>query len=359
MTPQLLRSAVALNLPEEQSVVFLTRPPKRWDEYLDLDIPILMADTDTTWSTLIADLQLSGLSGQHSVSLVEKSGAVHRVALDDPTSIRPPSTDGWVLALNWSKPEERPQPERPLSSKRYLITRQKARGEELAERLRQLGAEALTVPTIEFCAPDSEEAIKKALGELSTFDWLIFTSPNGVTYFFEYLRDAGLDHRHLGGVKFACIGPGTAAALSDKGFSTDLMPPEYVAESLLESFPQELSGQRLLLPRAQVARSVLPVGLEKRGASVSVCPVYKTIPAPVPNFDVSSVLYQDRLLFTSASTVKNWVKMTSDRSFPCFCIGPITADTARLEGFEVLGMASDYTVDGLLDLILKTDRTTP
>jgi uroporphyrinogen III methyltransferase/synthase len=198
------------------------------------------------------------------------------------------------------------------------------------------------------------------MDDLERFHWLIFTSPNGVRYFFESLAASARDHRNLASAKFACIGPGTAKALAQAGFKADLVPEQYVAEGLLESLKKHLPnlrGHSILIPRAQEAREVLPETLREWGAEVVVAPAYKTVQPRLPE-DFQRLLRPDtRLLFTSSSTVKHWLSLTGNKANPCYCIGPVTAATAEEHGLSVLGVAREHTIEGLVNCLLEMDRT--
>ena len=333
--------------------------PARWDEYLDLDIPILIAHTCSSWSELGEALWEAGFSCDRVARLVESDGAVKAVRLEK-RSLKPdPETNEWVLALNWTSSEEGWRTRLPLWGRSYIVTRQSDQGQQMVDRLKELGAQVQAVPAIDFKEPDDPAIIIDAIDRLTDFDWLIFTSPNGVRFFFDYLRKSVRDHRALGQARFACIGPGTAKALSSEGFLCDILPKEYVAEGLLEALEsQDMAGKPVLIPRAQEAREVLPETLKARGARVVVAPVYQTVPPPLPD-DAESFIKETRVLFTSSSTVSNWIKVTENRDLPCYCIGPITAATAKEENLKILGVASVHTIQGLVEEVLRKDSERP
>ena len=241
---------------------------------------------------------------------------------------------------------------RPLFGKRIVVTRAREQASELRVRLEALGAEVLELPAIRV------EPIDFELPPLGGYAWLVFTSANGVCAFFELGLDAaGLDARALGGLRLAAIGPGTATALEARGLRPDLVPERFVAESLLEAFPDPgASGERVLLARAQQARDVLPEGLGARGYVVDVLAVYRTVPAePDP-----SVVEQiragkvDALTFTSSSTVTNFVDAVGEITGPqplVVSIGPVTSATARDRGLQVGAEADPHTIDGLVEAV--------
>lgn len=357
MSHALWPAAEDVLLPATHNAVFVTSAPDRWDEYLDLDCPLFVGSQCGQLSTLVEALIQAGASARLTARVVEQDGLVWTLDWESPAL---PKAENWTLVLGWTHPQEGWRARRPLYGQRYLVTRQKQQGGPLVEELRSLGARVLAVPTIEFQPPDCEVAVQDALAHLTEFDWLLFTSPNGVRHFFSYLRAANLDHRALARASFACIGPGTEKSLNQEGFNADLVPPRFVAEGLLEALAQrlgqDLTGLKFLIPRAQEAREVLPETLRSAGGQVVVAPVYKTVlPQPPAEFG-NFVTPQTRLLFTSSSTVKNWVERTQNLELPCYCIGPVTATTARERGLQVLGVAERHTIDGLVACVLENDR---
>ncbi len=353
----LWRAACDLRLPSDASVLLITQNPERWDECLDTRLPLLISSTVGSWERLGADLWEAGCSPVLTLRLVESDGEVRVLSWVEQTLVPEPRTQVWTLAVGWSHPEEGWRAKRALHGQTYLVTRAEGQGQGLISHLEELGATVYSVPTIAFTEPDDFHPWVSAVSTLESFDWIVFTSPNGVDSFIERLRQSGRDLRVLGNAKFACIGPSTAKALARHTLVADLIPEEYVAEglvaALLTELGPDLSGKRFLLPRAQVARTVLPDTLRKAGAEVLVAPVYKTVPPTIvlPEIETGR---QPHLLFTSSSTVTNWIESTPLR-FPCFCIGPITAQTALESGLEVQGIADIYTIDGLISKILESN----
>ncbi len=252
----------------------------------------------------------------------------------------------------------------PLFGRRILVTRAREQASELAEQLRSLGADPVEFPTIRIGAPGDWEAMDRALNGLGTYDWILFTSPNGVRFFLQRLLEGGRDIRDLKGVRVAAIGPGTARAMEALGVRVDLVPQdEYRAEALAESFgPQEVRGKRFLLPRAEEARDVLPRRLREMGGRVDVVTAYRT---QMPSEGLSQLrsLFEkekmDAVTFTSSSTVKNFVEMAGQEALPGLlagvavaCIGPITRDTAEAEGIPVHMMPETYTISGLVEALV-------
>jgi len=242
---------------------------------------------------------------------------------------------------------------RPLFGTTVVVTRPRHQASALADRLRDEGAHALVVPTIEIVDPvDGGAALSDAIARLSSYDWVVLTSANGASRFCERLRDG----RDLGGVRLAAIGPGTAEVLADHNLVADLVPDRFIAESLLEVFPlPHVGGGRVLLARAEVARDVLPDGLRDMGWQVEVVDAYRTIPVVPTEEDREKVRDADVVTFTSSSTVENWIASFGVDTLPelVACIGPITADTARRAGLRVDVVADVHTIDGLVDALVQ------
>ncbi len=252
--------------------------------------------------------------------------------------------------------------QRPLLGKRIVVTRARAQASDLVQRLNLLGAECIESPTIEVVAPDSWDPLDKALASLDAYQWLIFTSVNGVQFFFDRLFKKGMDTRALGHLKTAAIGPVTSQRMRSYGLNTDIMPESYQAESVVEAFAkQAIKGTKVLLPRAMEARPILPIELKRMGADVEEVTVYQTIQSTEGRNKLIEQLQSDRIdmvTFTSSSTVKNFMAMlprenSGDlmRSVAVACIGPITADTAHSLGLQADTVAETFTIDGLCDAI--------
>jgi uroporphyrinogen III methyltransferase/synthase len=230
--------------------------------------------------------------------------------------------------------------------------------------LTDLGAECLECPTIEIVPPENLGSLDRAIANLAAYDWLVFTSVNAVSHFFERLFAGGRDLRALHRIHTAAIGPATAGRLFEFGLRSDIVPDSYRAESVVDAFrSQQLSGKRILLPRAKEARPILPAELTKMGAQVDEVPVYETRSVPEHTEMIREQLSQKRIdliTFTSSSTVKNFKALIPAQAFeslvqgvPTASIGPITAETAAGLGFEVTIVADTYTIPGLCDAILN------
>ncbi|MGH9039163.1 MAG: uroporphyrinogen-III C-methyltransferase [Acidimicrobiia bacterium] len=243
--------------------------------------------------------------------------------------------------------------DRPLFGRTVVVTRAREQASELMGRLRHLGAETVELPVIEIGdAADGGAALREAVRTVGDYDWVAFTSPNGVERFFAALDDLGLDVRALAGAAVAAIGPGTAAVLARGGIRADLMPSRFVAEAVVEAFP---SGPgRVLLPRAAVARDALPAGLEAKGWTVDVVEAYRTHLARPSPAALAAARAADAVTFTSSSTVTNYLEVAGDGPHPpvVACIGPVTADTARAAGLSVTVEADEHTIDGLVQALV-------
>lgn len=243
---------------------------------------------------------------------------------------------------------------RPLFGKRILVTRSRDQASELSQLLREQGAEPIEFPVIKITPPESFEQLDVALDRVDQYDWLLFTSANGVLSVMSRLSDLGRDVRWLKGPKVGAIGPATAEAIACLGIRVDFTPSRFVAEAVVEEFPEDPSGKRILIPRAQEAREVLPEKLTERGAQVDVVTAYRTeieesCAAPIQEMLAEGEI--DIITFTSSSTVKNFVKLIG-ASVPegvrIACIGPITAQTAEELGLKPDIVAEEYTIEGLV-----------
>ncbi|HWC95707.1 MAG TPA: uroporphyrinogen-III C-methyltransferase [Candidatus Sulfopaludibacter sp.] len=283
-------------------------------------------------------------------------------ALIDQHGMKPPATIvvGEVVRLR----EKLDWYERlPLFGKRIVVTRAHSQAGSLTARLQALGAAVIEIPAIEIRPASDYGPLDAALATLSSYDYLIFTSANGVHHFVDRLDRSAGDLRGLR-ARICAIGPATRAAVEALHLKVDLMGKEYVAESLLESFEgQELSGKRVLLPRAAVARDLVPSELTRRGAHVDVVEAYRTVQpeseAAIPR-TVDGRLACDCITFTSSSTVRNFAAIAgadSLRGVPVASIGPITSQTARELGIDVTIQAVEFTINGLLEAVRRICET--
>jgi uroporphyrinogen III methyltransferase/synthase len=247
---------------------------------------------------------------------------------------------------------------RPLSGRRIVVTRARAQASELAARLVELGAEVVQLPTIRIEAPEDPMPLWRAVDEVAGFDWVVFTSANGVQRFFAVLEETGRDARALATAALCAIGPATAAELAKHGLKADLVPPEFVAEAALEALAAatELEGKRILLPRADIARSVLPDGLRERGAEVVEVAAYRTVRDGAGAEEVRRRLAAgeiDLVTFTAGSTVRSFAELvgTDVGGARVASIGPVTSAAARELGLRVDVEADEYTIPGLVRAI--------
>jgi uroporphyrinogen III methyltransferase/synthase len=251
----------------------------------------------------------------------------------------------------------------PLFGKTIVVTRARPQASGLVKRLTGLGAQVLECPTIRICPPADWGPLDKAINHLDRYQWIVFTSVNGVKFFFRRLFEKGLDVRALSAMNTAAIGPATADALLRHGLKSDIIPESYRAESVVEAFRQvPVEGKNFFLPRAEEARSVLPDALKKRGAIIDDVTAYRTKQDRSEADTLISALNNetvDMITFTSSSTVKNFkALLPPERVFDLVdgvaiaAIGPITADTAKKLGFHVDLIADEYTIPGLCQALL-------
>ncbi len=253
--------------------------------------------------------------------------------------------------------------DRPLFGKQIVVTRARAQSSGLITALTELGAKCIEIPTIEVVAPQDNTPLQQAVAALAQYDWIVFTSVNGVKFFFDTLKASGLDVRALGHLQCACIGPVTKEELACHGIISDVLPKSYRAESVIEAFSNmNIKGKRILLPRAKEARSILPEELTKMGAAVDEVTAYVTQQVAEEKDELISLLESgkvDLVTFTSSSTVKNFKALIPEEKFEQLfqsvefaSIGPITSDTAIEEGMTPAITASEYTIPGLIQSII-------
>ncbi len=256
---------------------------------------------------------------------------------------------------------------KPLFGKRVLVTRAREQASALTSELESLGAQCIEAPAIKILPPEDEyRALDDAINELSSYQWLVFTSPNGVDRFFDRLWSKKLDSRALAGAKLAAIGVSTAARLQRQGLRADIIPMEFRAEAVVEALEPHLSaGQRILIPRAAVARDVLPTQLTELGMHVTVAHAYRTVQGEADGAALAAQLAAgeiDIVTFTSSSTVTNLLDLLGEGGAKLVaktlvaCIGPITAETCLKHKIEPDVMAAEYTIDGLAKAILEKSK---
>ncbi len=259
--------------------------------------------------------------------------------------------------LNWFE-------KRPLFGQRILVTRAREQASVLSAALEALGAEPLEFPTISVAEPEDFAPLDRSVKNLGRYKWVIFTSVNGVYSFFRRLRYHRKDLRELSGAKICAIGPKTKEALEEYGLIVDYVPKEFRAEEILKLLQYKIAvGDRVLLPRADIARKVLPEALAGLGAVVDEVTAYRTVSGEGQSGRVVEMLKNGEInviTFTSSSTVRNFVNMLGVPDInnlladvAVACIGPVTADTAGDLGIEPDLVAEEYTIEGLVNAILK------
>jgi uroporphyrinogen III methyltransferase/synthase len=266
--------------------------------------------------------------------------------------------------LNWFE-------RRPLFGRRVLVTRAREQAGELSRLLAEQGAEPVECPVIAMVPPDSWDEVDDAISELPSYQWVVFTSVNGVRPFMERMRLAGRDARALSGAKLCCIGPRTAEELGKYGLKADVIPTQFQAEGLIESMKSAgMAGRRVLLARAAAAREVLPEELRRAGADVRVVTVYRTVRPPTEVDQLKERLRNRHLhilTFASSSTVRNFAALFDSREemlkltagTAIACIGPITARTAEEEGLHPTILPKENTMPSLVDALIEYCRAQP
>lgn len=256
---------------------------------------------------------------------------------------------------------------KPLFGQRILVAGEAARLAALASLLEEEGAQVWEVPVIRIAPNRDTASLDRAIRKLGGYDWLVFTSSNGVSHFWARLRALDCDTRVLGGVRVAAIGPATAAALAERGLTANLIPGRYCTEGLVEAFATlDLSGKNVLLARSDQANPLLPQRLSAIGALVEEVLLYHTAPgsvAPERQAEVEEMLHRggvDLVAFTSSSTVRCFTALFAEpdlqkalQAVPIACLGPETARTARRLGLSVEVVAERYTLRGLVQAIVS------
>jgi uroporphyrinogen-III synthase len=249
----------------------------------------------------------------------------------------------------------------PLSGVRVLVGRARHQASVLSSELRKLGATVIEIPFIEIRKPRSFKPLDSALMSLATYDWLVLTSVNGVEAMWERLAKLHLTKTSFMHLGIAAIGPATRKAIEQRGGKVDVVPEEYVAESVVHSLRRRVKGKRVLLGRAKVARDVIPRELRRAGAEVDVVEAYETVVPQSSRVRLRSLLGNPRrrphvVTFTSSSTVRNFMALlgptkASIQGVRLASIGPVTSSTLRELGLRVDLEASEFTIPGLVAAI--------
>lgn len=256
-------------------------------------------------------------------------------------------------ALNWFENQ-------PLSGKRIVVTRTRTQAGVLSGQLRALGADVIELPTIRIEPPADLRAFAELVQDAHAYDWIVFTSPNGVTAFFELFYKLYDDAREIGGARIAAIGPATAQRIKEFHLHVDLQPEKFVAESIVREFRKEggVENLRILLARAEKARDLLPRELAALGAIVDEGFAYRTVPETRDDSGARRRLLEegaDLITFTSSSTVENFLALGLPwpAGMKVASIGPVTSKTARDLGLEVAVEARRHDIPGLVDAVRK------
>ncbi len=246
---------------------------------------------------------------------------------------------------------------RPLFGRRVVVTRARAQASGLAATLTALGADVVELPAIRIEPRLGSQEVRDAVSAIHAYALVCLTSPNGARLLFRALEEAGLDARALANATVAAIGPGTAAALWDRGIRADVVPERSIAEALAESLAAvDVRERPVLVARAAEARDVLPAALRERGAKVDVVTLYETVAEDPEPDALAAAREADYITFTSSSTVRNFVAALGDRPPPrarVVSIGPVTSEAARTAGLEVAVEAERHDPDGLVDALVR------
>lgn len=247
----------------------------------------------------------------------------------------------------------------PLHGRRIVVTRAPHQAHDLSDRLAALGAEPVIIPAIRIAPMPDPMPLAQAIHTLSTYDWLIFTSANGVAMFGQHPGTLSTLHAPHA-PKIAAVGPATAQALAEHGLQADFVPAEFVGEAIAEGLG-DVDGRRILLLRAEIARQDLPTLLAERGALVDDVPIYRTLPTVLSEAELAPLRQGvDAVTFTSSSTVRNFMAAVPDpawlQNVLIACIGPVTAATARELGLTVHIMPDEYTIEGLVQALMDYYR---
>jgi len=283
------------------------------------------------------------------------------VSLSEKAGIKPPviTVVGDVVKLrerfSWFETKA-------LFGKTILVTRASEQAGEFTDILEKYGAIPLGFPTIRTAPPPTWKPLDHGIRRLSTYDWAVFTSVNGVRYFFERLTNLGYDLRELKGVRICAIGPRTARAIKELHIRVDLTPKVFRAEAILKALGAEgINGKRFILPRALEAREILPDTIRALGGVIDVLPAYRTVRPRKKAAEIREKLFNgeiDTITFTSSSTVTNFMRFFKkneaqkiNEATRVACIGPITADRAEKHGLRVDIMPESYTIPALAEAI--------
>jgi uroporphyrinogen III methyltransferase/synthase len=316
-----------------------------------------MMDAGKSADTPVAIIRHCSLPDQQRVSctLGEVVETLESRSIRPPTIIVVGAVARLADTLGWFD-------KRPLFGQRILVTRPRSQANKLRVMLEELGAETLLQPAIEISEPTDWQPVDEAIGNLGNFDWLVFSSSNGVCYFIERLLATGSDLRVLGSIKLAAIGSGTADELSRYHLNVDLQPVEFRAESLAAELVPLAPGQRFLLVRASRGREVLADEITASGGGVTQIVVYSSVDVDSPDAEIAAELAAEKIHWTtvtSSAIARSLASMFgSDLAKTRLAsISPITSATLRDCGFEPAVEATEYTMAGVAQAIERANRT--
>ena len=313
------------------------------DGGVDKDQPVALV----RWATTGQQRTLTGTVGDIAEKVIEAGFKAPAVAVF-----------GEVVKyhdkLNWFE-------QRPLFGKRIVVTRTRKQAGGLSRKLRLLGADVYELPTIRIEPPKDILDFGELVRDAHTYDWLVFTSPNGVEAFFEIFYKIYKDAREIGGVRIAAIGPGTEAKVREYHLTVDLMPKKFVAEGLVDAFKEEtIENQTVMWVKAESTREVVGEELSKLGAIVDEAVAYRTVPE---TDDVSGGMARfkeegaDIITFTSSSTVDCFMELglPLPKKLKVASIGPITSESVKKHGLDIAVEAEQHDIPGLVDAILSLE----
>ncbi len=312
-------------------------------------------------STPAAVIENGCLPAQRSVSgtLADIAAKVKEAGLRPPSIIIVGKVVSLRERINWFE-------KRPLFGKTIVVTRSREQASELTARLEELGAGIIETPVIKIIPADKGDSFEKIVKQIAGYDWIIFTSVNGVEHFFSHLYKKGLDARALSSAKICAIGPATAERLISFGIRADLLPEKYVSSDITRALDErgEIAGKTFLLPRADIApREISSTLLSKGARLVDDIAIYRTVEEDLSDMpgqlELLKQLKFDLVTFTSSSTVQNFDRILKKAGVEektgirCAAIGPVTAGKARELGYSVEISADEHTIEGLIESILK------
>ncbi len=258
----------------------------------------------------------------------------------------------------------------PLFGKRIVLTRVREQGGRFSRQLERFGAEIFYLPTIQIVPPNSFDFLDDAIEKIEEFDWILFTSANAVQGFLDRLMARGRDVRHLRGTLICSVGTATARALHERGIKTDLIPREFRGEGIIDALAKQggIQGKRVLIPRAEKAREMLPESLRKSGAEVVVATTYRNIEPRIDPEDLQEILVRRKahiIVFTSPSSIRNFMKAVEEQGLQnsmtdirIASIGPVTTKAAQKAGIQVDIEPAVSTLESISESILRHYGTT-